>query len=107
MMDARALYPMGHHPVQLGLTADVQASVSPLPRAGRNVPYYYIDFGLSSRFAPGSSTLVIGDVGRTEVPEHSEIVPYDAFKVDIYALGHLYSQEFEQVSSTHAHSLRF
>lgn len=89
-MDARELYPMGHHPIHLGFSPDVQTSVYPLPRSGRNVRCYYIDFGLSSRFLPGSSTLVIGDVGRTEAPEHSETVPYDAFKVDIYALGHLY-----------------
>ncbi|OJT07915.1 hypothetical protein TRAPUB_1194 [Trametes pubescens] len=96
LMDARALYPIGHHPVRLGASPDVRTPVFPLPRAGRDVRYHYIDFGLSSRFAPGSSTLVIGDVGRAEVPEHSDTVPYDAFKVDIYALGDTYSQEFSQ-----------
>ncbi|KAI0629610.1 kinase-like domain-containing protein [Trametes polyzona] len=96
MMDARALYPHGHHPVHLSQSLDVQSRVSPLPRAGRNIRYFYIDFGWSSRFSPGSSTLVIGDVGRAYVPELSGSVPYDAFKVDIYALGNLYSREFEK-----------
>lgn len=99
MMDARALYPAGHHPVRLSATPDGQKSVSSLPRAGRNVRYYYIDFGLSSRFSKGSSVLVIGDVGRAYVPELSSEIPYDAFKVDIFALGDLYSKEFEKVRS--------
>ncbi|KAI0828026.1 kinase-like domain-containing protein [Trametes gibbosa] len=96
MMDAKALYPNGHHPVRLGFSTDGRALVSALPRAGRNVRYFYIDFGWSSRFAEGESTMVIGDVGRAYVPEITSPVPYDAFKVDIFALGDLYSQEFEQ-----------
>ncbi|CDO77758.1 hypothetical protein BN946_scf184993.g21 [Trametes cinnabarina] len=98
MMDAKPLYPSGHHPVQIGYTLDTLYPVSPLPRAGRKIQYYYIDFGLSMRFAPGASTLVVGDVGRdADVPELSDTVPYDAFKVDIFALGNLYLKEFEQV----------
>ncbi|KAI0629616.1 kinase-like domain-containing protein [Trametes polyzona] len=97
MMDARALYPTGHHPIRLGYTPDMQGHVSALPRAGRDIKYFYVDFGLSVRFPEGSSTLVIGDVGRDEeVPELSDSVPYDAFKVDIFALGNLYAKEFEQ-----------
>lgn len=98
MMDARPLYPNGHHPVRLGYSLDALYPVSPLPRAGRDIHYYYIDFGLSRRFPPGTSSFVVGDVGRAFVPELSADVPYDAFKVDIFALGDLYSEEFEQVS---------
>ncbi|KAH9888332.1 kinase-like domain-containing protein [Cubamyces lactineus] len=94
MMDAKPLYPGGYHPVRLGYTPDALYPVSALPRAGRNVHYYYIDFGVSSWFQPGDSPYVIGDVGRAEVPELSETVPYDAFKVDIYALGSVYFKEF-------------
>ncbi|KAI0657811.1 kinase-like domain-containing protein [Cubamyces menziesii] len=95
MMDARPLYPNGHHPIRLGSTPDALYPVSPLPRGGRRIQYYYIDFGLTSWFPPGSSPMVIGDVGRAEVPELSDTVPYDAFKVDIYALGTVYLKEFE------------
>lgn len=99
MMDARPLYPTGHHPVQLNYSLDLLSPVSPLPRAGRNIRYFYIDFGLSARFPEGSPSLVIGDVGRNaDVPELSDTVPYDAFKVDIFSLGHLYSKLFEQVN---------
>lgn len=106
-MDARALYPAGHHPVRPNATPDGQKSVSPLPRAGRNVRYYYIDFGLSSRFSKGFSSLVIGDVGRAYVPELSHEIPYDAFKVDIFALGDLYCEEFKKVRSINPKSLCF
>ncbi|CDO69426.1 hypothetical protein BN946_scf184791.g21 [Trametes cinnabarina] len=95
MMDAKPLYPNGHHPIRLGYTPDSMYPVSPLPRAGRDIRYFYIDFGLSSWFSKGSSTNVIGDVGRdVEVPELSDKVPYDAFKVDIFALGNVYFKEF-------------
>lgn len=93
--------------MRLGYTPDARTPVSPLPRAGRNVRYYYIDFGLSSRFPHGSSSCVIGDVGRAYVPELSDEVPYDAFKVDIFALGDLYSKEFEQVGTSTCDSLHF
>ncbi|KAJ2986031.1 hypothetical protein NUW54_g9929 [Trametes sanguinea] len=97
MMDAKAMYPDGHHPVRLDYTPDAIYKVSPLPRAGRTIQYYYIDFGLACLFPPGASHLVVGDVGRdTEVPELSSTVPYDSFKVDIYALGNLYAKEFEE-----------
>ncbi|KAI0669476.1 kinase-like domain-containing protein [Trametes maxima] len=96
MMDAKSLYPTGHHPIRLGYTSDGMYPVSPLPRAGRGVRYFYIDFGLSLQIPKGASSLVIGDVGRNaDVPELSDDVPYDAFKVDVFALGDLYSKEFE------------
>ncbi|KAJ3001184.1 hypothetical protein NUW54_g6593 [Trametes sanguinea] len=97
MMDAKALYPGGHHPVRLNYSSDAIKPVTPLPRTGHDIKYYYIDFGLSCRFPDGASHYVVGDVGRdAEVPELSSTVPYDAFKVDIYALGNLYAKEFEQ-----------
>ncbi|KAI0365105.1 hypothetical protein BV20DRAFT_1056735 [Pilatotrama ljubarskyi] len=96
MMDAKPLYPSGHHPIRMGYTPDALYPVTALPRAGRGVRYFYIDFGLSSHFAESSSSYVVGDFGRnSDVPELSDDVPYDAFKVDIFALGNLYSKEFE------------
>ncbi|KAL7284778.1 hypothetical protein ACG7TL_002085 [Trametes sanguinea] len=97
MMDAKNLYPTGHHPVRLGYTPDTLYPVSALPRAGRKVRYFYIDFGLSARFPAGASSYVLGKFGRdTEVPELSDDIPYDAFKVDIFSLGNVYSKLFEE-----------
>ncbi|KAI0776836.1 kinase-like domain-containing protein [Trametes elegans] len=97
MMDAKPLYPEGHHPVRIGYTPDGIYPATPLPRAGRSVKYFYIDFGLSSRFSEGESSQVVGELGRDrDVPELSADLPYDAFKVDIFCLGNLYSKEFEQ-----------
>ena len=98
-MDAQALYPEGFHPVRLNYTPDILYRATHFTRAEHPVRYFYIDFGLSTRFAPGASSYVLGDVGRdTDVPELSNDVPYDAFKVDIFSLGNVFSKEFEQVS---------
>ncbi|KAI0351975.1 kinase-like protein [Trametes cingulata] len=104
MMDGRALYPRGHHPVWTDCSPDLIEELTPLPRLDHSVKYFYVDFGLSVRFPPGTPTHVVGDVGRdAEVPELSSTVPYDAFKVDIYALGNLFDKNFEQ----RYHSLHF
>ncbi|KAI0365094.1 hypothetical protein BV20DRAFT_955031 [Pilatotrama ljubarskyi] len=103
MMDGTALYPGGHHPVRLDHSPDAIYPVKALPRSDHEMHYYYIDFGLACHFPPGASPYVVGDVGRdTEVPELSSCVPYDAFKVDIFALGNLYAKEFdEKYSNVH------
>ena len=98
MMDASSLFPQGYHPVRRDHTPDVMEEVKPLSRMDHPVRYYYIDFGLSVRFPEGASPLVIGNVGRdAEVPELSSTALYDGYKADIYALGNLFSKEFEQV----------
>ncbi|KAI0806721.1 kinase-like domain-containing protein [Fomes fomentarius] len=97
MMDAQPLYPEGYHPARPDHTPDALYKVTPLSRADHPVRYYYIDFGLSTCFSPGASSYVVGEIGRdTEVPELSDDIPYDAYKVDIFSLGNVYSKEFEQ-----------
>ena len=101
MMDALTLYPEGYHPARRFVTPDAQRRATPLSRTDHPVRYYYIDFDLSVRFKDGELHNVIGDVGRdNEVPELSNDVPYNAFKVDIFALGNLYYKEFCKVSPT-------
>ncbi|CDO69424.1 hypothetical protein BN946_scf184791.g19 [Trametes cinnabarina] len=97
MMDGRVLYPHGHHPVWRNRSPDAIEDLVPLARIDHPVKYFFVDFGLSVRFAPGQSPLVLGDVGRdADVPELSSTVPYDAFKADIYALGNFFDREFAQ-----------
>ncbi|KAI0828178.1 kinase-like protein [Trametes gibbosa] len=97
MMDAKPLYPNGYHPARLHCSEDLLQESTPLPRAGRSIRYYYVDFGLSIKFPEGTPPYAVGDVGRdAEVPELSPDIPYDAFKVDIFALGNLFRKKFEQ-----------
>ncbi len=42
--------------------------------------------------------MLLGRKGRNQqIPELSSTVPYDAFKVDVYALGDVYVKEFVEV----------
>ncbi|KAJ7168803.1 kinase-like domain-containing protein [Mycena filopes] len=54
--------------------------------------YYYIDFGLSVHFQSSEvDTRVLGICGRLRkyIPEISETVPYDPFKVDVRLVGEM------------------
>jgi len=97
MMDGSSLYPGGFHPVRSNLTPDTRSRARPYSRftAPRPVKYYYVDFGISSIFSPeDKSRLVVGADGiDQEVPELSDTVPYDPFKVDIFVLGDFFKLE--------------
>ncbi|KAL6300712.1 hypothetical protein BKA93DRAFT_828879 [Sparassis latifolia] len=97
MMDGAPLYPQGHHPVRRESSPDGIYLLSPLSRIDHPVRYYLIDFGISSLFEEGESPFVVGRKGRDkELPELSDDVPYNAYKVDIFILGNLYKKEFLQ-----------
>lgn len=99
-MDARQLFPQGHHPVILPHTPDNIYDAIPLSRMDHPVQYLFIDFGISHRFEEGASNKLLGYRGRNQqVPELSTTVPYDAYKVDVYALGDVYAKEFTEVST--------
>ncbi|KAJ7186644.1 kinase-like domain-containing protein [Mycena filopes] len=53
------------------------------------VDYFYIDFGLSLHFPNGQDTALHLATLRTfpDIPELSQTVPYNPFKVDIFQLG--------------------
>ncbi|PIL33731.1 hypothetical protein GSI_04356 [Ganoderma sinense ZZ0214-1] len=95
MMDGRALYPKGHHPVRWKFSEDAVFEITPLSRLEHPVRYFYIDFGISMRFPEGAPPQATGVIGRyKEAPEMSYDVPYDAYKVDVWALGNLFLKEF-------------
>ncbi|KAH9918122.1 uncharacterized protein B0H18DRAFT_1123164 [Fomitopsis serialis] len=81
MMDASAMYPKAF-----------------IPSRRYVFLYYYVDFGLSTYFPPDAeSRVVVGVVGRDqEVPELSEDVPYDPFKVDVFIIGNMLRNEFQK-----------
>lgn len=99
-MDAVHLYPRGFHPVRNILLYDCSAPAPFIPRRDAGVKYYFIDYGISSHFSPGSRPrLVTGRDGRDQdVPELSDDVPYDPFKVDVYTIGSVLHHEFCDVS---------
>ena len=99
LMDASALYPRGHHPVNLGSLPDVSDFAPHFLREEVAVKYYYVDFGLSSHIPPDSpDKLVVGEFGREQdVPELSNDVPYDPFKVDVFIIGSVFKKSFEEV----------
>lgn len=101
MMDASSMYPSGFHPChQLMLFDDVNVPAPVLPRATANIRYYFIDYGISSYFPPDKPReLVTGIHGREDVPELSDVKPYDPFAVDIFIIGSLLRKEFCEVGT--------
>jgi hypothetical protein len=65
LMDATHMYPLGFHPVE-GLFLDDRKTLAPrVSRLEAGVQYYFVDYGISSYFSPGSRReLVVGTAGR-------------------------------------------
>ncbi|KAL1937550.1 hypothetical protein VTO73DRAFT_13045 [Trametes versicolor] len=101
MMDASALYPRGFHPILQASLPDISSDAPVLSRAAAPVNYYFIDFGISTRFTSDApSRLVVGSWGLDgEPPELSETVPYDPFKLDVFLIGNLMRRQFCDVYS--------
>lgn len=99
-MDADRMFPRGFHPVKDLFLHDVVTPAPYIPRRDAGVKYYFIDYGISSYFPTGSEPhLVLGRDGRDQdVPELSDDVPYDPFKVDIFTIGNVLRGEFCNVS---------
>jgi hypothetical protein len=95
-MDATHMYPLGFHPVDNLFLDDITTFAPRISRLEAGVKYYYVDRGISSYFPPGSRReLVLGIAGRDrDVPELSNNVPYDPFKVDIFTIGNVIRGEF-------------
>jgi len=103
MMDATNMYPLGFHPVRDRFLDDVSTRAPVIPRSYVEVKYYFVDYGISSYFPPGSQReLVLGTAGRDQdVPELSDEVPYDPFKVDIFTIGNVFHQLFHEKYSNY------
>jgi len=99
LLDATHMYPLGFHPVEDILLNDFTTLAPRIPRFEAGVKYYFVDYGISSYFPAGSQReLVLGIAGRDQdVPELSNNVPYDPFKVDIFTVGNVLRDEFQTV----------
>ena len=93
------MYPLGFHPVEDLFLDDMTTPAPTISRLEARVKYYFVDYGISSYFPAGSQReLVLGVAGRDQdVPELSNSVPYDPFKVDIFTIGNVLRGEIQTV----------
>ena len=96
LMDAEAMFPEGFHPAQHWYKPDYSGITKWIPRSVVGVRYYFTDFGISVHIPEDDPVkLVTGKHGRDkEVPELSNKVPYDPFKLDIYIIGNMFRRKF-------------
>ena len=99
MMDASNLYKDGWHPMNTWLARNGKDALCLSGhRSEAEIKYYFIDFGLSTRFTPEKrERLVTGELGRIKAPEQTSGLPYDPFKLDVYYLGHTYQTKIVEV----------
>ncbi|KAI1795569.1 kinase-like domain-containing protein [Ganoderma leucocontextum] len=106
MLDLAPLYSETPHPIDRGRSYDFKRRVRRFTRTERPVKYYYIDFGISRRYAPDDASpledIIVG--GDKSVPEFEGTdEPQNPFWTDIYYLGNLIRTEFLE----RAYSLEF
>lgn len=103
MMEARII-PKGWHFVAPYSHDGIRVGIDSAPRASMRPPiaYYVIDFGLSQEYRDilPQNVTAVGRYGQDKtVPELSDTVPYNPFKVDIYQLGNV-SMKVVEASAT-------
>lgn len=97
-MDASEMFPQGFHPIYQGNGPDGFSRLRSRPRSLVKVKYYFIDYGISSVFTPGQPRLVTGLDGRDrDVPELSDVTPYDPFAVDVFLIGNMIKKALLEV----------
>lgn len=106
-MDATRMFPRGFHPVRDSFLPHDMSTLAPVvSRLDAGVKYYFVDYRISSYFPEGTERqLVLGLASKSpghdqDVPELSDEVPYDPFKVDIFTIGNLLRREFVGVSTS-------
>lgn len=106
-MDATRMFPRGFHPVRDSFLPHDMSTLAPVvSRLYVGVKYYFVDYRISSYFPEGTERqLVLGLASKfpghdQDVPELSDEVPYDPFKVDIFTIGNLLRREFVDVSTS-------
>ncbi|KAJ7213204.1 kinase-like domain-containing protein [Mycena rebaudengoi] len=101
MMDGSPLYPEPRHPVDFSMKRDWSGPAKYLTRTQRPVKYYFIDFGLSKRYAadqshPLESPAAFGSVGKP--PEFKTGAMCDPFAIDVFSLGDFMREMFTEGS---------
>ena len=98
MVDSKKLVPDGDNCFTVPyLTRDKCRLVTPVVRrAVAPLQYYFIDFESATYYPPEEKNpLCVGTTGQERsVPELSETVPYNPFKLDVYQLGSIFPRLF-------------
>ncbi len=99
MLDLTPLYSVTPHPIR-GRSYDFKRRVRRFSRTEHPVKYYYVDFGISCRYAPDDASpledIIVG--GDKSVPEFEDTnEPQNPFWTDIYYLGNLIRTGFLEV----------
>ncbi|KAJ7456254.1 hypothetical protein B0H11DRAFT_1819096 [Mycena galericulata] len=90
VMDTKDMIPGGYHPINTSTEDGLSKRIQIRSRtSAAPISYYFIDFGLSVAYKSyGAREKVTGIVGRHKsIPELSEKIPYDPFKLDIRQIG--------------------
>ncbi|OCB92243.1 hypothetical protein A7U60_g350 [Sanghuangporus baumii] len=96
MLDGTSMYLEGFHPVLQSKSRSWKEPAKFRSRSNsRGAKYYFIDFGLSTRFeGTKEGRLVTGRICQDHVPELLDWIPYDPFAIDIYLLEDVYRRNF-------------
>ncbi|KAL5492949.1 hypothetical protein ACEPAI_4397 [Sanghuangporus weigelae] len=88
MLDGKPMFPEGFHPIHQIMNRSSTTLARYKSRSNTTgVKYYFIDFGLSTRF---------------DDTDGDRLVPYDPFTAHIYLLGDVYMKNFiEEYSNVH------
>jgi len=102
MLDATPMYPRGFHPhvTHQHRSPDFKGRAKYYPRTQRPPKYYWIDFGISSRYdssaSPPQEYRIWG--GDHSVPEFQDNEgPHDPFATDVYYVGNLIRVHFVEL----------
>ena len=99
------MYPKGFHPIIKDLEPSGKKIARPRRRRDvQGIKYYFIDFGISTRFEDDvkqEDRIVTGSDGQDQdVPELDDRVPYNPFAVDIFTLGNVFRKQLIDVSGS-------
>ena len=110
MLDATPMYPESFHPhiAYQGRRPDFKGQAKSYARTQRPPKYYWIDFGISTRYESASSRSLEDRLwgGDHSVPEfQGNEGPHDPFPTDVYYVGNLIKIHFVEVRHLRAQFL--
>ncbi|KAF8838101.1 hypothetical protein BDN67DRAFT_991457 [Paxillus ammoniavirescens] len=100
MLDPSGLYPNSFHPTENSLNMDYSGHAKHFTRTQRPPKYYFIDFGISHRYAPSETDpkevpIWGGDKEVLEFQDSNE--PCNPFPTDVFYTGDALKKDFIQM----------